>query len=324
MKMNKIFFKAIISLFLFSITFSSFAQCTFTSTTGYSVEVVIVPKRVVPSTTSCPWGYNYNVEYDYAITFSGASAPANMWTLQAQFTCGSDNLFVPLQTTETTGSTKTTTANPYRNQSDCNSATPSSIGCTTATVTIQGPGMSTTTSACPLATVLPVDLISFEGERTNGDIMLTWQTASELNNDFFTVEKLLDDQWYEVGVIPGNGTTQQTTEYTFKDENTPNIDTKYRLKQTDYDGSYSYSDVISINADTYENLILWPNPATETVAINLDHIEFYSISDAAGIDFTSKTTWSTLQSTSVLDIRELPSGLYFIQIENENFRFIKQ
>jgi hypothetical protein len=313
-----------LALFLL-FNFSSFAQCTFNSSSGYSVEVVIVPKSIATSSSSCTWGYNYNVNVEYSIVFSGTTPPAAMSTLQGTLTCGTQTLFLDLSNSPTS-TTLVTTANPYRSTSDCATATVASLDCTSSTVTIQGPSLSATTSNCPPTSTLPVDLISFQGQRSLGNIELTWQTASELNNDYFTLERLVNNEWSEIEKIEGSGTTQEITnyEYTYKKASADKV--IYRLKQTDYDGLFSYSNIISIDTDINADLVLWPNPATEAVTINLDNIdsESFFINNISGVDFTSKTQWSYLKSSASLDISELPSGLYFIQIGNRNFRFIKR
>jgi hypothetical protein len=78
--------------------------------------------------------------------------------------------------------------------------------------------------------------------------MLSWTTESEHNNDYFNIEKTLDGNIFEnIGYIKGAGNSTQSTTYSFTDYNSNGDINYYRLKQTDYDGKFIYSDLISID-----------------------------------------------------------------------------
>ncbi len=95
---------------------------------------------------------------------------------------------------------------------------------------------------------LPIELISFTGEKKEKNNELFWITATEFNNDYFTVEKTLDGIDFEiVGIENGAGNSNQYLNYSMVDYNVRNIINYYRLKQTDFDGKYVYSDIISID-----------------------------------------------------------------------------
>ncbi len=84
---------------------------------------------------------------------------------------------------------------------------------------------------------LPIDLISFDGEIVGDDVKFDWVVASQINNDYFTVEKTYDfNEWSEVSRILGVGNTNIEMSYTTYDENPKEGVTYYRLSQTDYDG----------------------------------------------------------------------------------------
>ena len=95
---------------------------------------------------------------------------------------------------------------------------------------------------------LPIELLSFDGLSKNGYNLLYWSTASETNNDYFSIEKTLDgDTYYVVGVVNGAGNSQTLINYELKDFSVEKVVNYYRLKQTDIDGNYEYSDIISID-----------------------------------------------------------------------------
>jgi hypothetical protein len=96
---------------------------------------------------------------------------------------------------------------------------------------------------------LPIELLSFDGFNYNSHNLLSWKTATEMNNDFYTIERSSDGiNWEKVANIDGAGTSTTLLSYTFKDymfiKDAINY---YRLKQTDFNGQYEYSGIISID-----------------------------------------------------------------------------
>jgi len=99
-----------------------------------------------------------------------------------------------------------------------------------------------------VATGLPIELLYFNGVRFETGNKLSWSTASEKNNDYFNIEKTKDgNDWIEIVNLPGAGSSTTQIDYSFIDNNTESIINYYRLKQTDYDGKFKYSDMISID-----------------------------------------------------------------------------
>ena len=95
---------------------------------------------------------------------------------------------------------------------------------------------------------LPIELLYFKGSVYNSDNILHWSTASEDNNDYFTIEKTKDGiDWEIVTRESGAGNSSNQLYYSLVDENVESIINYYRLKQTDYDGKFKYSDIISID-----------------------------------------------------------------------------
>ncbi|MEY4933786.1 MAG: hypothetical protein RIS64_145 [Bacteroidota bacterium] len=112
---------------------------------------------------------------------------------------------------------------------------------------------------------LPVELVSFSGQRVGEFNILSWKTASEKNNIGFEVEKSIDGvSFQKIGFVKGQGTTAMPQQYEFRDEATFGV-TYYRLKQLDASGTWTYSKMISI-ATTDKNdtpLTIFPNPTTD-------------------------------------------------------------
>lgn len=112
---------------------------------------------------------------------------------------------------------------------------------------------------------LPVELISFFGEIVNRKIVMNWQTATEVNNYGFEVERnnILHNNWEKIGFVRGHGNSNSLKIYSFTDANPPNGKIKYRLKQIDFDGKYEYSDEIEVFIEgpvTYTLEQNQPNP----------------------------------------------------------------
>ena len=119
-------------------------------------------------------------------------------------------------------------------------------------------------ASCAAILILPIELLFFNGKQEKETIELSWATATELNNDYFGIEKSIDGiQWNMLGNIPGAGSSTQILRYTFKD-NMPDEGVQYyRLKQTDFDGTFTYSTAIAINFEGPANgnsIAVYPNP----------------------------------------------------------------
>lgn len=115
-------------------------------------------------------------------------------------------------------------------------------------------------------TVLPIELTYFDVNNNNDKINITWQTASEQNNDYFTIERSEDGMnFYTIETINGAGNSTVSLTYTTIDYNPLNGTNYYRLKQTDYNGEYSYSNIQSVNINSYsiqeiKEVSIYPNP----------------------------------------------------------------
>lgn len=130
-------------------------------------------------------------------------------------------------------------------------------------------------------TTLPVTWLSFEGNKLEKDVALTWQTASELNSQSFLIERSFENQsWQTLGKVKAAGISNQTHSYSYTDINPglvqPNANTVYyRLKQVDFNQEYSYSSTISItlqnpSINTQEDLsyTAYPVPFADKVTIS--------------------------------------------------------
>jgi len=163
--------------------------------------------------------------------------------------------------------------------------------------------------------LLPVDLISFGAEVDNKIVALNWSTATEVGNEGFKIEHSLDGEtWREISSVNGNGTSEVTNTYEFIHEYPSSGMNYYRLKQVNFDGSFEYSEVVSVNF-TFENEeigALYPNPSNSG-EVTLNYISKGNGSlDVAIFDVTGKLvssqSYSTVNGINILTIDSSPLG----------------
>ena len=116
---------------------------------------------------------------------------------------------------------------------------------------------------------LPIDLISFNGELEKDNVYLSWTTASEIGNEYFTIERQELSEWVEVGRVNGAGYSNDILNYNFIDEHITEGIYYYRLKQTDFDGQYTYSDIVLINYKPEYEFSVFPNPSMGTISLTM-------------------------------------------------------
>lgn len=116
---------------------------------------------------------------------------------------------------------------------------------------------------------LPVELVAFKARRSGKTVILDWQTATEVDNSGFSIEKSSGKTWEAIGFVEGSGTSNSPKYYTFTDPSPGSTRTLYRLKQLDNDGSYSHSTEVSIDAmpEVFTLHQNYPNPFNPVTVI---------------------------------------------------------
>lgn len=170
---------------------------------------------------------------------------------------------------------------------------------------------------------LPVELLNFNASCGDDNILISWVTASETNNDYFSVERSINTiEWEPIAKVNGSGTTNSYTSYTATD-NEPyfNRTSYYRLKQVDYDGQSNYSDVASANCSVPENNIDL-NIADSDDGINIFisngksdyHISVYDISGKLLCNKIIINTSSQQTQQLILGKELFSPGLYILYV----------
>lgn len=164
---------------------------------------------------------------------------------------------------------------------------------------------------------LPIVLLNFETTCENDHPLLNWTTVTEINNDYFTIERSPDmEHFEEITTINGKGNSSIQSTYQWIDTNPLNTTSYYRLKQTDFDGSSKYLGTTPINCFKEKAITIYPNPTSDNVTINFgtNHQNMkIEIKNILG---------QVIQSHSYKSIEniELPidgeNGIYFVTIFN--------
>ena len=168
---------------------------------------------------------------------------------------------------------------------------------------------------------LPVELIDFQGYFQKDKIILNWQTASELNAAWYQIERSADGlKWINIGKVAAQGTSNQEHDYTFTDRS-PLPQGYYRLRMEDLDGSFEYSPVISVRKENKDFSLenLFPNPVSEELTLQFFIPEVgeihLKITDVSGTIRHTERIHSTINFfNKILDVSELESGIYFIEV----------
>jgi autotransporter-associated beta strand protein len=175
---------------------------------------------------------------------------------------------------------------------------------------------------------LPITLVRFVAEKNNSkQVDLKWTTASEIDNDFFTIEKSIDGStWEIIGTIEGSGTTNETNNYSFIDSEVSRATVYYRLKQTDYDAKFEYSNVISVGSTNHSiECNLFPSPANvDNIKVLISTMELgeynLSITNTQGLEIYNQF-FNHEMETDILNLSNelfnVGSGLYHLQISKD-------
>jgi len=176
--------------------------------------------------------------------------------------------------------------------------------------------------------VLPIELLNFDAQPKGEGVYCTWSTASEINNDYFDVERSIDGKEFEaIGRVKGfgHGTSSEIRKYSLMDYDHCEGIRYYRLKQVDIDGLYSYSDVVAVKCLLNKDFInVYPNPAKTTVFSTFYETKIGTVK-LQWLDMVGKIVkeeihtvekgYNTVQS----DVSDLSQGIYFLRIkETEN------
>ena len=180
--------------------------------------------------------------------------------------------------------------------------------------------------------ILPIELTNFEAICKGNKVNLVWTTASEINNDYFTIEKSADGKNFEiVSTIKGVGNSNSMMHYTYTDYEAPKGLSYYRLKQTDFNGAFTYSNVHSVKCtDISTSVNYFPNPFTNEITIKVNNLTS-SNANIEVIDMIGKTILSKKfeniqndNSEFKIDVSGIAAGTYFIRFKSDTFNDVSK
>ena len=178
--------------------------------------------------------------------------------------------------------------------------------------------------------ILPIGLLNFDAKADNSRVDLHWTTSSESNNSFFTIERSQDAINFSflanVNTLAINGNSATPLSYIAFDMNPFGGVTYYRLKQTDIDGNYKYSGIVSVNFDKKKAVSVYPNPTTGTVYISGLDAAQNSLAvewlDVSGKSLVRETV--AVQNGLVRLDTHFRNGVYFLKFMSSDGNFNMQ
>ncbi|MBY5957887.1 T9SS type A sorting domain-containing protein [Membranicola marinus] len=176
------------------------------------------------------------------------------------------------------------------------------------------------TTSVAVSGILPIELLSFSASAHQDMVDLDWETATELNNSHFEVQRSADGRNYTtIGEVKGAGTSSQVIGYAFTDEQPGSGKNYYRLKQVDYNGSFDYSLVRLVTLGADSRLNVFPNPVAPGSEITIQGqkistVQLYNMLGQIVVD----KVYGQPQSSITISSGNLAQGIYSVQVNGVN------
>jgi hypothetical protein len=172
--------------------------------------------------------------------------------------------------------------------------------------------------------ILPVELIYFKAEPKENEVLLTWKTASEINNHFFEIVRMgSPEKKNKIGRVYGQGTVSSATYYNYVDENpTPGLN-YYQLIQTDFDGTETIYGPVAVNIASHQKLKVVSNQTFANynhlwVSVEPNAPVLYELFDYSGRLIESKTLSPENNLVNIKINKPVKGGLYLLRISQNN------
>ena len=176
---------------------------------------------------------------------------------------------------------------------------------------------------------LPVEITSFTSLAKGNKVNLLWTTATETNNFGFEIKRKVskDAEWVTRGFRKGVGTSSEKHDYSFVEQNVLDGNYYYRLKQVDYSGVFSYSDVVKVkvNAEQFYLSQNYPNPfnPVTTIKYSLPQTGYTTLKIYNSVGEEMATLVNNVKETGTHEVKFdasfLSSGVYYYRLKSETF-----
>ncbi len=173
---------------------------------------------------------------------------------------------------------------------------------------------------CPVGQpiILPVEFSSFTANRSQSNVLVKWETSTEINSAGFNVQRNIGGTWTNIAYVPSQapgGNSDVTLTYTYSDVNTTKGITQYRIQQVDIDGKSKLSEIRAVRGEgTIGKTIVFPNPSNNgNVSIVFEDANVKR--DVSIFDMTGKTIkqWRNVTNNN-LQVENLPTGIFSVRI----------
>ncbi|MBK9736877.1 MAG: T9SS type A sorting domain-containing protein [Saprospiraceae bacterium] len=177
-----------------------------------------------------------------------------------------------------------------------------------------------------MAAPLPVKLISFDAKKRQKQVVLDWVTASEINSDYFLIEKSADGiNFQNIGKVTSKGTSDIKTNYQYIDLNPFTSQNYYRLVQYDVDGKSSMSETKLVNFSDDRKIRIWPTLVSDWLNIDGEGLGDLKVEI---INSTGQLVpMNGNRVSGIIDVNFLAPGLYYLRTSDDqsisNYKFVK-
>lgn len=169
--------------------------------------------------------------------------------------------------------------------------------------------------------VMPVEFVYFSAKQKDQSALLEWATASEYNNSHFEIERSIDgNTWQLVTSIKGAGFTSTVNNYRYTDSHVAKQYSLvyYRVKQVDFDGQSSYTNMASVTFELHDDIKIYPNPVIDLLHVDSQRDETIRVEL---YDVTGRMVLNT--SESIINVSNQFNGLYTLRVYNDNGQILK-
>jgi hypothetical protein len=186
---------------------------------------------------------------------------------------------------------------------------------TVQTITLNNAGGTATTNC---AIVMPVGYTAWDVVSSGGEVRLSWTTESEINNDYFAVQRSLDGIiWETLGLVEGSGTSSDPHSYSYTDASPGKGINYYRLKQVDHNGLSVLSPIRSVKVALANEHLISPNPTKAFAFVGeTGHLKIASVELIDNIGRVQVVPFSFVEGGVNVDCRSVSPGTYFLRSVN--------
>ena len=176
---------------------------------------------------------------------------------------------------------------------------------------------------------LPITLLYFTATKAENKVNLDWVTLSQKNNAYFTIEKSADAIQFEpIGTVGGEIDSKTRKDYTLTDYTPFQGVNYYRLKQTDYDGSVHYSNIVSIDFSPAPEWMVYPNPIKDQgevlISAGMSSIDDIQLMDIQGRDISPLVTLKRNGNQVNMTTKSLEQGVYLLRVTSGTYLLVRK